>query len=104
MEQFGQRRAEAERRYREFVKDGIKGENIWADLKGQCLLGEEEFVQRLMGYAKEHEKVREVPRQQRYFSRPALQRLFGDRVRRDIKRRDGMIREAIERHGYSQRD
>jgi hypothetical protein len=48
--QFGVRRRRAEGRYRDFVYDGIGGETIWKEIKGQSLLGSEEFVDRLINY------------------------------------------------------
>lgn len=34
----------AEKRYREFVFDGIGGHRIWDDVKAQSILGEEKFA------------------------------------------------------------
>lgn len=38
--QFGSRKRVAERRYRAFVKEGIREHRIWEDVRGQSILGE----------------------------------------------------------------
>ena len=44
LSQFGSRRAEARRRYREFVREGL-GENPWENLRAQMYLGGEKFIE-----------------------------------------------------------
>ena len=44
--QFDKNRQEAEKRYREFVQAGIREGSIWEKVKGQALLGNEEFIER----------------------------------------------------------
>jgi len=102
--QMGRRRREAERRYREFVKAGTGAESIWSEIKGQSLLGKDGFVQRLIGYVRGHEEVKEIPRSQRYLSRRGLESLFTDKVLRKKERRNRKVVEAVERYRYSQQE
>ncbi len=101
---MGKSRREAERKYREFVKAGIGAESIWSKVKGQSLLGEDDFVQRLIGYVRGHEEIKEIPRSQRYLTRPSLDGLFADKVLVKKERRNRKVVEAVERYGYSQKE
>ena len=74
--QFGSKRRTAEKRYRAFVVDGIRGHRIWEDVKGQSILGDEEFVSRLIDYARGYEEVKEIPKVQRYLNRHNLTEIF----------------------------
>ena len=40
--------------------DGIGGHRIWDDVKGQSILGEGDFVNRLIDYARGCEEVKEI--------------------------------------------
>lgn len=82
--------------------EGIGRPSIWEGLKGQALLGEGEFVEKLLGYVKGYEELKEIPRSQRYLSRPSLERLFAGRLSRE--RRNGLIMRAVQRFGYSQKE
>jgi REP element-mobilizing transposase RayT len=101
--QFSRRRDQAQRRYRQFVKEGMGKESIWKAVKGQTLLGGDEFVEKLTDYLSLHKEVPEIPKSQRYANRPGLERLFPERVQKDKKVRDLKIAEAVQRYGYTQR-
>ena len=45
LEQFGKNRRVAQKRYREFVRDGM-AKQPWDELKGQIYLGSDEFIER----------------------------------------------------------
>jgi putative transposase len=101
--QFGARRRKAERKFRDFMYDGIGGQTIWKDVKGQSLLGNGDFVDRLIDYVRGHEGVREIPKSQRYVSRPTLENIFKDVEGRKGKR-DLKIVDAVIRWGYNQKE
>ncbi len=101
--QFGSKKRQAEARYREFVEGGIGGKDIWKKVKGQSILGEDDFAEGLLGYVKGYEDVKEIPRNQRYVGRPALSELFKG-VKRDKGGRTTAIRSAVYEHGYSQKE
>ncbi len=46
----------------------------------------------------------ETPRGQRYASRPGLDGLFDERIKGDRIKRKKKVREAVESHGYSQKE
>lgn len=102
LSQFGTRRYSASRHYRRYVRDGIGQPSIWEGLKDQALLGDGEFLEKLLGYVRGYEDIKEIPRSQRYLDRPSLERLFTGKLSR--RRRDSLIVRAVHRYGYSQRE
>ena len=65
-------------------------------------MGKEDFVEKLKGYVKGYEEIREIPRSQRYLSRPKLKSLFEGKLSKS--KRDALIVRAVHRYGYSQRE
>lgn len=102
--QFGKTRGEAEREYREFVREGIGAGSIWEQVKGQVILGEEKFVEKLGEHLKKHKNIPDIPKSQRYVNRPGLGALFPERVLRTKEKRNKKIIEAVEKYGYTQRE
>jgi putative transposase len=102
LSQFGKERQHAASHYRRFVREGIAGPSIWEGVRAQVLLGGEDFVEKLKGYVKGYEDIAEIPRSQRYVSRPSLKKLFDGK--RAKATRDTVIGQAVHRHGYSQRE
>lgn len=98
--QFDANRQEAEKRYREFVQAGIREESIWAKVKGQALLGNDEFIERFEQRLQGKRDIGEIPRSQRYADRPSLEMLF--RGIEDVEKRNRVIREAVGAHHYRQ--
>ncbi len=100
--QFGSKRRESEKKYSEFVMAGIGGEKIWKGVKGQSILGEDEFIERFLNHVKGYEEVKEIPKNQRYIGRPGVAELLkGTKGRKEISRK---AKEAVERYGYSQKE
>jgi putative transposase len=102
--QFATRRSTAQKKYEEFVHSGINGKDPWEGIRGQIILGDESFSGKMVEYAKGSEKLREIPKGQRYFSRPELKELFGKGIIAAIEKRNDKIREAVEKYGYCQRE
>ena len=102
--QFGEKRKDAENEYRGFVRSGIGEKTLWEKLKGQSILGDVDFVDRLIGYIKESKDITEIPRNQRYVERPSLRELFNERLLKEKQKRDLRIVEAVYEYGYSQRE
>jgi hypothetical protein len=98
LSQLSQRKAEARRRYREFVRDGMGGPPIYEKVRGQVLLGGDEFADKLLPHLRGRNEIREIPRGQRYAHRPELRRLFSS------GRGEKRAKEAVERYGYSQKE
>ena len=72
------------------------------DVKGQVILGEDEFVDSLADHLKKHKHVSEIPKSQRYANRPTLDKIFNESIVKDRKRRDRKMVEAVEKYGYRQ--
>jgi REP element-mobilizing transposase RayT len=102
--QFAQKKGTAEKKYKEFVGAGIREKGIWEDVKGQSILGSEEFVEKLIGYIKGQEDIKEIPKSQRYINRPALKEIFKKGMLLNKKDRNKRIKEAVNRYGYSQKE
>jgi hypothetical protein len=85
------------------VRWGIGKESIWEGVKGQAILGEDDFVGRFTDYLGRHKNVPEIPKSQRYANRPALEKIFEKSILSDRAKRNRRIREAGEKYGYTQR-
>jgi len=57
-----------------------------------------------MDHVKGYREIKEIPRSQRYAGRPGLDGLFDEEIKADRKKRNKKVREAVERHGYSQKE
>jgi putative transposase len=101
--QSGSKKRIAEKRYRAFVKDGIGGHRIWEDVKGQSILGERDFVDRLIDLVRGYGQVIEIPKGQRYVTRPTLGEIFKG-AEGGKQKRDAGIADAVTRWGYSERE
>jgi transcriptional regulator with PAS, ATPase and Fis domain len=93
LEQFGKNRRVAQKRYREFVRDGVAN-RPWDELKGQIYLGSDEFIER---HSAQTTELKEVPRAQLKPIKPTLERILG-------KRGESGIAEAYREHGYRLRE
>ena len=102
--QFGRERVKAGKEYRQFVNQGIGKESIWIDVKGQAILGEDEFVEGLIDHLRKHKDTPDIPKSQRYVNRPSLGKIFTEGVLRSKGKRDRKIVEAVEKYGYRQRE
>jgi REP-associated tyrosine transposase len=101
--QFSRVRGKAEKEYRQFVSWGI-GKSIWHEVRGQAILGEEAFGDKLVDHLRKQRNVPEIPRSQRYANRPVLEKIFTDKVLQDRRKRDAKIAESVEKHLYSQKE
>ncbi len=99
--QFGSNREKAEKGYRDFVKAGIKEENPWKNLKGQILLGRGEFIEKFRDLLSGKEKIGEIPKVQRYISRPKIEEIIKKERIKDRRVRNRQIHKAIIQYGYS---
>jgi len=100
--QFSRTRAKAEKEYRQFVHWGI-GKTIWNEVKGQALLGEDDFIDSFAEHLKSYKDILEIPKCQRYANRPPLDKLLSESIIMNKRKRDKKIAEAVEKHGYTQR-
>jgi putative transposase len=102
--QFGRIQARAEKEYRQFISWGINEPTIWTEVRGQSLLGEEDFVDKMSDHLKRHKDVPEITRSQRYANRPSLENIFTEKILGSILKRNKAIVRAVEEYGYRQRE
>ncbi|MBU4523866.1 MAG: transposase [Desulfomicrobium sp.] len=101
LEQFGLDRKSARTEYRRFIEAGMNAEESpWDDLKGQCFLGDDAFLEKLFPLLKEKSALKEVPRAQRFVDRPSLESILANTANRE--ERDSAIGKACLEFGYSQ--
>jgi hypothetical protein len=99
---FSKNKGEAQKRYREFVKEGIQVGSPWDNLQGQILLGEDGFIEKYKDLLSDKEQVKEIPRPQRYVSRPRLSKLLSKED--STTRRNKRIYTAHLKFGYTLKD
>jgi putative transposase len=96
---FNSKRTVAQREYRAFLREGIHRGSPWEELQGQVLLGEEGFVEKFKDLLEDKKQVKEIPRLQRYVSRPSLEKIFSGQKAK--AQRDIGINAAHMSHGYT---
>jgi putative transposase len=96
---FNDKQKKAHGLYRSFVKEGIGQRSPWVELRGQILLGGENFFQRFKDLLEDKKKVKEITRPQRFVDRPGLDTVFN--VFQTIGERDHAISRAHLNHGYT---
>lgn len=99
--QFGERKGQTQRAYRDFVQAGIGQTSPWESLQGQVLLGSESFIEQLKPYLDGKQSLRELPKRQRLVARPPLAALLAGLNPKDRAQRDQTIRVAHLEHGYT---
>jgi hypothetical protein len=104
LSQFGSERKKAEAAYRKFVREGIGVESIWKNVRAQSVFGEGDFIDSLIDYVKGRKDVPEIPKSQRFMNRPDLRDVFRNNILRDKRKRNRRIVEAVQEHGYTQRE
>jgi len=102
--QFNRKREKAVQEYRQFVHWGIGKPTIWTEVRGQALLGEEGFVDKHVDHLKKQKDIPEITRSQRFIDRPSLEKLLSEKIIRNTTKRNKAIIEAVEKHGYRQRE
>ena len=96
---FSRNKNESQKRYRRFVREGIQQGTPWNELQGQILLGEEGFIDKFKDHLTDKEKIKEIPRAQRYVNRPSLSKHFSKGEK--LERRNKHIYNAYVKYGYT---
>jgi len=96
---FNQKKPEAQKLYRKFVRAGIGLKSPWGELQGQILLGEEAFIDSHRGLLHDRQRAKEISRPQRSLNRPKLTKLFIKA--RNKGERNKQIDRAHIQHGYT---
>jgi REP element-mobilizing transposase RayT len=101
LRQFGPTPERARRRYSSFVYRGIGQTGPWEHLRGQLVLGDEGFAERLRQEMLPENLSPEIPRAQRHAGRPPLETLLGQVTRASRAERDRAFAIAHIEHGYT---
>ena len=101
LSQFDSRKKIARKQYKQFILNGIGEKFPWDVVKGQLLLGNENFIKKFNELLKDKEKIKEIPRIQRYAARPSLNELFMNKKIMDKKLKDEIIYLAHIHYGYT---
>ncbi|GBE06280.1 transposase IS200 like protein [bacterium BMS3Abin10] len=104
LSQFGRKKRQAEKQYRDFVISGIDEDKICKDIRTKSILGEEDFVKTLLNYLRGYEDIQEIPKSQRYISRPGLNEIFSKDILSNKRKRNSKIRKSVYKYGYSQKE
>ena len=97
--QLGHDMVTARKAYRDFVITGIKKESPWKDLKGGTFLGKEDFIEEVKEFLKGKERIKEIPRIERFVGRPPLKEIFGEIKTKPLEIK-GMYAAHV-RYGYT---
>jgi putative transposase len=83
LSQFAKRRSLAQQRYAQFVREGIKADSPWQNLKGQIFLGDDPFVQQMQARIEARQRndvqIPVAQRRPRPLSLPIIERNASDR-------------------------
>jgi REP element-mobilizing transposase RayT len=99
--QFSPRSAVAGRKYQQFVYDGLHRASPWAEVQGQVVLGQAEFVNALRPLLAGQAQQCEIPRRQRAVHRPSLEAFLRTRGAETREERDQRIWQAHREYGNS---
>ena len=99
--QFARERGEARRRYMEFVRAGVGFGGIGDALKSSAILGSDDFLAKLGPALRDKSSLKEIPRSQRFASRPTLEELLPANGKVAKRERNEALKKAHLEHGYS---
>lgn len=94
--QFSPQRRDAMKAYQEFVLSGMNLESPFKRVKGQIFLGSDTFIKKMEQFIEEQDRLAEIPKKQRYATRPSLDALFQKEEQQDRK-----IYQACQEYGYT---
>ena len=94
-------KAEARRRYMEFLRAGIGCGKIGDLLKSNAIPGGPELMAKLVPALRDKSSLREIPRSQRFASRPTLEEQSPPREKITKRERNAVLKKAHLEHGYS---
>ena len=89
----------ARKAYERFVLSGIGEEKPWKDVRGRVMLGGDQFIGELKGKLERAKEIKEIPKQERFSSRPSLSDLFS--AKEDKPERNRVIHCAHLQYGYT---
>ena len=100
LDQFGNTRPTARKRYAEFVQAGQGLASPWDQLQGQVLLGGPAFIQKMTPHLQQQASTQEITKRQRLLHRPPLKTLLANLPSKEV--RDKTLVQAYLEYGYTQ--
>lgn len=100
--QFSNNKRIAQHEYVKFVLSGLGQEPTWKKMQRQCIVGNNKFIKKLEPILQRNSDIKEIPRIQRYASRPPLKDFLHKRMSRQ-ERNDAIIK-AHREYGYTQQE
>jgi REP element-mobilizing transposase RayT len=97
---FGEEERVAYDEFKQFILNGIRSESPLKEVKGQILLGSDNFIDKISDLVAGKVFVKEVPRAQRYVTRKKLSELFIGYDKTNKRERDRIIYTAYAGYGY----
>ncbi|MBI2474983.1 transposase [Candidatus Uhrbacteria bacterium] len=101
---FDNKISNAQKKYEQFVTDGIGKNSPFENVNEGIVLGFQQFVDWVRDTKTDQEKITEIPRIQRFVGRPSLEDLFDSEILKNKKIRDDLICFAHTQLGYSQKE
>ncbi|NIS09475.1 MAG: addiction module toxin RelE [Candidatus Dadabacteria bacterium] len=102
--QFAKRTKNAQDKYRDYIKGAKKADNPLDSVRGQILLGDEQFIEQMTLMLIKGRNKEDVPKWQRHIKRPALEVIFKGIETKSAKQRNKKVKEAHGKHGYTLKD
>ena len=85
----------------EFVRAGVGCREIGDALKSSAILGGHEFMAKLVPALRDKSSLKEIPRSQRFASRPPLEELLPPREKITKQERNTVLKKAHLEYGYT---
>lgn len=98
--QFGSKTSIARKKYIYFIFDGIN-KTPQEKISTKAILGSESFINQFKGLLKDKEAIKEIPRNQRYLTRPSLTSLFTNPKQLNKSKRNKTMTKAHLIYGYT---
>jgi putative transposase len=88
-------------KYLNFINERIEDIDFWGELRGNIILGSQEFLDNIQIYIGKQKDNKEIVKKSRQLSRPKLEKIICADNRSE---RNKMIAEAYYEYGYSQKE
>jgi len=98
LSQFGRQEDKAIKAYREFIKDGVGIKSFEGEIRGNIILGDENFIKKIKSKLEDMKGEEELPREQRMVGRPKIEDVFKGKMNKEI--RNDKIKKAHIDYGY----
>lgn len=102
--QFDDDISQAQKKYMNFVMDGMNADSPMKDIKTGTILGDTNFMESLSNRISEYKDDTAIPKAQRYACKKSLTSLFENPGSMTREIRNKLIFEAYSKYGYTQKE